>query len=180
MSMDHFVTTLTDAMRVAFTRVRERHPDESFYCYGLFSGGPAGYVYPVALGEQGLRQLSAEPDIYLRWSPVDSPYYELMETELAKDEFEAVNQLLMERPDPYELDEAEYKEEFELRINAFGEALLLLDDEGFFGTGAARVEVVLTVFVPDEGELTPEAAVERLNPPEVVRRFFDELDAAGA
>lgn len=182
MPLDALAASLAAAGRAAFTQARTEYPDESFYCFALFTDALATYVHATCCGEQGLRDTAAayaesgggsvaEHAVDLRWSPCDSPY-----DMLGEEHFDRANELLGNRPDPYDLDDEACEAEVAARFEACFQALAQLDAEGFFGRGADRERVVVTVWQGDESERSRLASVQRLNPPAVAERFARDLD----
>jgi Domain of unknown function (DUF4303) len=159
-------TALTTASRRAFTAVRRRRPDEVLYCYALYTDGAASYIVPTCGGERALRE-AAGPDPRaieeLRWSPCDWPYHEL-----GTEEFADVDRILAARPDPYDDDAGA---EASVRFDACFEALAGLDAESFFGCGAERDSVIVTVLQGDQSDSSRLANARRLNPPAAVERL---------
>jgi hypothetical protein len=192
MSIDDLVPRLVTAARAAFTRAREQHPDESFYCFALYTDAFAAYILPTASSEQGLERVArryaeefggavAERADDLRWSPADSPHHMLGE-----EEFEGVLDLLASRGDPWQCeddaedddaeDDAAEDAEVDARFEACFRALAIMDQEGFFGRGAERDQVVVTVLQGDQSDRSRLANARRLNPPAAVARLERDLD----
>jgi hypothetical protein len=167
---DDLAVTLAAAARRAFTEARRLRPDEVFYCYALYTDGVASYIVPTCSGDRALRETAGQdPSAIeeLRWSPCDSPYHEL-----GAEEFAGVDRLLAARPDPYDEDE---ETEADVRFEACFQALASLDAEGFFGRGAERDRVIVTVLQGDQGVASRLANARRLNPPAAVERLADHL-----
>jgi hypothetical protein len=171
---------LADAARRAFTQVRAAHPAEEFYCFALFTSADAGGIEPTCNGEQGLREAAqdyvdadggtlATRLAELRWSPADSPYH------LFGDEHFAEVQRLHARPDPYELDDDAAEAEVQARLEACFDALAQLDGEGFFGRGAQRDGVLVTVLQGDQSDRSRLRNARRLNPSTAVERLVGDL-----
>lgn len=182
MSIEDLVTRLADAARAAFTRARELHPDESFYCYALYTDAFAAYILPTCCSEEGLREVAsryveefggtvAEQAEQLRWNPPDWPYHMLGE-----EHFADVLGLLQSRGDPWQRDDDGLDEEIDARFEACFRALTLLDDEGFFGQGADRDRVIVTVLQGDQSDRSRLENARRLNPPAAIARLERELD----
>jgi hypothetical protein len=171
---------IADAARRAFTQVRAENPAEKFYCFALFTSGVVSVIEPTCMGEQALREEaqdavdsgggSLETHLTeLRWSPIDSPYYLHGEEHFAE-----VQRLLDARPDPYELDD-DAEAEVQARLEACFDALAQLDREGFFGRGAHRDRVLVTVLQGDQSDRSRLRNARRLNPATVVKRLADDL-----
>lgn len=171
------------AAKAAFGKLRETHPDEKFYTFGLFTNDAANWLYPVANSEQGLQQVIAKyqsqgtsdgEDSDLRWSFGDWFYQEFGESD-----FEAVNTLLEEAADLDDLDDDQIEQRTEKLMKAIVAGLSDLNAEGFFGTGPERDRVTVMIV----GELDSGATDEylaKLNPPAVVERLVQQRDSAGA
>ena len=131
----------------------------------------------------------------LRWSVADSPLHDegtdlLPESNLLVQELEAE----ADEDDGFDADDADDFDEdaefddiedegeeldtlvdevFELAV----EALRDLDEEGVFGSGAAREQLVLGVWKADQSNLERHDFARMLNPPAVARRFGAEMNA---
>ncbi|GAA2070978.1 DUF4303 domain-containing protein [Actinomadura alba] len=182
MSIDDLETRLVAAARAAFAEARELHSDESFYCYALYTDAFAAYILPTCSSEQGLLQVArryadefgrtvAEQADDLRWNPVDSPYHMLGE-----EYFAGVLEVLASRGDPWQRDDDGLDVEVDARIEACFRALARLDEEGFFGVGAERDRVIVTVLQGDQSDRSQLANAQRLNPPAAVARLARDLD----
>ena len=123
---------LTAAARQAFTRLREQHPDETFYAYGLMTDGDAVNVAPAANSEQGLRRKAAENNqkrvpSWLRWG-VDEWAY----VEEGIEHFDKAQSIVGAYLAAGESDKAFAARKAAVHA-AFADALKALDREGFFG-----------------------------------------------
>jgi WD40 repeat protein len=184
MSIEDLVTRLVAAARAAFTQARELHPDESFYCYALYSDAFAAYILPTCCSEEGLRRVAsryaeefggtvAEKAEDLRWNPPDWPHHMLGEEHFAE-----VLGLLESRGDPWQRDDDGLDAEIDARFEACFRALTLLDAEGFFGQGAERDQVIVTVLQGDQSDRNRLENARRLNPPAAVTRLECYLDVS--
>ncbi|MFG2087540.1 MULTISPECIES: DUF4303 domain-containing protein [unclassified Spirillospora] len=186
--VEELVARVADAARAAFTEAREKHPDDSFYCFALFTDAFAAYVLPTCMSEGGLAQVARhyaeesgrpldEEAASLRWAPVDSPHHMLGE-----EHFDGVLELLQSRGDPWQLvdkderDDEEFDDEVNLRFEACFRALALLDDEGLFGSGTVREQVVVNVLQGDQSDRSILGNARRLNPPAAAERLARDLD----
>ena len=149
---------IADATRAAVTELRARH-DEQFYAFALLTTGEAFPPYLAACSTESTAHTGE------RWSFPDSPYavwgYE--------EHFGEVVRAFGARGEIFDLsDEGAQLAEYATRLASMEEALRLLDLEGFFGEGEARLRVLLVV-----GTLPPDlddaGAVRRLNPPGPLR-----------
>lgn len=168
--------TVREACRRAWTELRHACPDETFYYYGLWTTVALHHPAPTASSVEGLQRIVAEAatqtrpwaaERELRWSESDSPYDLFGHDEF----FGQVERLFTDLGDPYELSD-------ELRTaltNALAGALADLDQEGFFGAGAARESVVINLTFPGgEDEADAVARARHLNPPSALQQY--ELD----
>lgn len=180
--IEDLVTRLVAATRAAFTQVRESHPDESFYCYALYTDAFAAYILPTCGSEEGVRQVArrhagaygrgeAEQAEDLRWSPPDWPLHMLGE-----EHFAGVLELLESRGDPWQRDDDGLDAEVDARFEACFRALALLDAEGFFGGGAERDRVIVTVLQGDQSDRSRLENARRLNPPAALAGLERDLD----
>ncbi|TDC55318.1 DUF4303 domain-containing protein [Actinomadura sp. KC345] len=181
MSAEELVPGLVAAARAAFEQVRQRHPDETFYCYALLTNELAQYVAPTCMSEEGLTRVAREyaersgapleqEAGELRWSAADSPHHLL-----GDEHFDRVTDALYGRDDPWELDGDAVNAEVDARFEAFFRALVLLDEEGFFGHGAERERVVVNVLEGDQSDRSILANAQRLNPPAALERLAADL-----
>ena len=150
------------AAKRAFTELFKQHPDEHFYYCSLTTDGAASGPAFTAWSAEALRKAVAEdPEPnkalalqMLKWSYGESPYFCFMD-EL----FEPVREAFQSRP---ELDGPLWDAEYELRMRAMETAMCRLDQEGIFGSGDVREDMVIAVEVmpPDH---TNTERVKRLN-----------------
>ncbi len=108
----------------------------------------------------------------LRWNPADWPYHMLGE-----EHFDAAQNLLWRRgPHPFDLDDDLYEAEVAARFEIFTRAIRRLDEEGFFGRGAEREQVIVAVLHDDQDEDSWLQTAHVLNPPAAAARLERELD----
>lgn len=83
----------------------------------------------------------------IKWSYADSPY-----CCHRQEDFAEVDRMLRERPNIWELEDAQFEIEYEKRYKAMEEAMRQLDEQGLFAVNQARDEVVVLVetMPPDE------------------------------
>lgn len=184
-----FHSLLLHATRAAFVSIQQAHPAEKFYGFGLFHEPLWGYIVPVANSEEGLVRRAQEykrdrhnlgyaaADLdnlawQLRWNPGDWAYFN-EQPRL----FEPVNGWLEEHNvyDFYEDDDAKHDELDEKMIGICRSVLVALDQEGIFGTGQRRDQVVLNIMMGDQDRSWFEHA-RLLNPPAVYERWVSELE----
>lgn len=146
---DHRLTAATiEACRPAIVDLRAQHPQHRFCVYAL-----------VTVGE-GLRPyLAATTHGEDRWDLADSPYAIVGEKWLSRTE-----SAFHERASIDELTPQEWQAEFNTRLASMEAALRTLDEEGLFGRGPERAEVLLLVALmpPDDSDT---GFARRLNPP---------------
>jgi hypothetical protein len=159
------------AARAAFRQARELHPDASFYCFALYTDASAAYILPTCGSEEGLRQdADAGQAERLRWNPPDWPCHLLGE-----EHFQDVLELLDSRGDPWQRDDDDVDAEVAARFDACFRALALLDAARFFGQGAERDQVIVTVLQGDQSDRSRLNNARRLNPPPAVARLERDL-----
>jgi hypothetical protein len=187
-----FRNALTDACRIAFTKLRACHKNEAFYCIGLFTSGEFAYLLPTAMTEQGLNQVArkyqSKPRYAsmslqslcrsLRWSPCDSPLH--LEGE---GYFGTVSQFMDEISSILSgIDTGRGWEEFEAVtenvLSAICDVLKGLDREGVFGFGQEREKIFVSVLMGDQDDSILTIG-RRLNPDATVRQFEKEWEEWG-
>jgi len=182
-NVEAFRAAIREASRLAFSAVRAARPAEHFYYFALVTTGDGLRPGPSASSVEGLQRVQAECADQqrafgideLRWSEADSPY------NLYGDEFFAdVEAMFLEGGDHRNLPRQEYRREVELRYRAMEDALLDLDQEGFFGRGPERHAVVVNVVAPgEEDEVQILERATRLNPPESLLQLRRDLGLPG-
>ncbi|HEX3186168.1 MAG TPA: DUF4303 domain-containing protein [Pyrinomonadaceae bacterium] len=176
-----FRETLLTELRSAWQHLRQAHPLEHFYSFGLYTAPCAEYLMVTASTEEGLsavteRYLAREGGdpiltrASLRWSPCDSPIHKEGESLLAKSE-----QIRANGPDPYE-DSVEADKAIALVFDISVDVLRQLESEKVFGTDFERSQLVLGVWMGDQSDEERIEFVRQLNSPAVVRRFAKELE----
>ncbi|WP_374009342.1 DUF4303 domain-containing protein [Leifsonia sp. LS-T14] len=179
--MDDFArirSAVAGAAREAWTRLRDEHPDDDFYYFGLWTSPVAHRPAPTACSLQGLSAAARSCDEELpvavddlRWDVNSSPY------DLFGDEFFArLDPLFEALGDPYDRPRGTNQ----ALLDAMEGALADLDADGFFGAGAARNAVVVNVTMPAHER--PGDALEsarRLNPGGALTRYEADLSASG-
>ncbi|MBK0014568.1 DUF4303 domain-containing protein [Stenotrophomonas sp. S41] len=149
--------------------------DEHFYYVVLMTTGEALAPVLCAWSSEALQRtadasFSPETSIDLKWSCTDAPYFDI-----GREAFEPVRALFAVRPamNPF-MPEADWMEEYAIRLGAMEEALRALDAEGLFGTGSARESVLINVEVipPDHSNIL---CARRLNPRAALARWLSEV-----
>jgi hypothetical protein len=150
------------ATRLAVHKLFAEHP-ESFYYLSLITTGEAHAPFLTAWSEEALdeeakRQGLPSTDL-LKWSYADSPY-----TCYGEEFFGEVNRLFDERPSmDHTRTEEEWSTEFDLRLTAMEAAMKRLDEQGLFGRGPNRDQLVINVEVMPPDRTNTQRAI-RLNP----------------
>ncbi|RSN45996.1 hypothetical protein DMC64_14730 [Amycolatopsis sp. WAC 04197] len=148
---------LTAATRAAVTDLFRDNPGHTFYYVTLTTPGEAFSPALSAWSHEALAQRS-DADV-VRYSYADSPF-----SILGEEHLKPVRDLFAARPAVFDLDDEASDAEFDLRLRAMETALRRLSDEGLFGAGEARTEVLILAEVVPEDEDNV-ARARRLNPP---------------
>ncbi|KFU76753.1 hypothetical protein BB31_34650 [Amycolatopsis lurida NRRL 2430] len=149
---------LTTATRAAVTDLFRDNPGHTFYYLTLTTPGEAFGPALSAWSREALAQRADAAEV--RYSYADSPFSIVGEEYLTP-----VREMFAARPEVFDIADDDASEaEFELRLRAMETALRRLADEGLFGVGEARANVlVLVEVVPDDEDNV--ARARRLNPP---------------
>lgn len=159
---EEMVMVLEDAVKKAFSDLREKH-NENFYYYAfIFDDGMKPYI--SAWSYEALERSYIEDEVgeedkgWWKWDYADSPYAVYGYDEFFTD----ASKLLDNRAEGLSDDEL-YDTEWYVRLASMEEALRRLDEQGFFGTGEERKKVVINVEQAPPDGLEAEIA-QRLNP----------------
>jgi hypothetical protein len=144
-----------------FTQMRVSAPKDHFYFFALFTTADGSYVAGTGASEEGLlavatryaarRKSEVEVEARkLRFSAPDSPFHD----------FDSALLQVIAAPGLHE---------------ACFDALRVLDDEGFFGTGAARDSVIVNVVYGDMSDERWLAHARRLNDEASIARVLPYL-----
>jgi hypothetical protein len=177
---DAFLQRLVAGLRAAWEEVRARRPGEAFYTFGIETDSDVTDLNPICNTEEEYRAQGAPAGVG-KWIGCPGEDSELFRAgrehtgALARE----VNRYVFEdhSADPPEA----FRERKKRLLKIFEEALARLDDEGFFGSGAARNRVLLKVEIVDPTDAQWRRMlkiIRRLNPPECTAPFFAALDAA--
>ncbi|WP_199749113.1 DUF4303 domain-containing protein [Amycolatopsis sp. WAC 01376] len=149
---------MTTAARAAVTDLFRDNPGHSFYYVTLTTPGEAFGPALSAWSREALARRADADDV--RYSYADSPF-----SIVGEEYLKPVREMFAARPEVFDIADDDASEaEFDLRLRAMETALRRLDDEGLFGVGVARADVlVLVEVVPDDEENV--ARARRLNPP---------------
>jgi hypothetical protein len=174
-----FRATLKGEVREAWLALKESHPSESFYAFGIDIDNVASVFLIMASTEEGLLSVSeryaaqrgGEPAQYqkaLRWSTGDSPRLAREQRFLLRS-----RELREAGPDPYD-DSPEADEWFALVYDAAVDALAALDRAGTFGADIERARLVLGIWTESDEDNVD--FVRKLNPVSVADRLAREID----
>jgi hypothetical protein len=172
---DELTNAIADATRRAVADLFREHP-EQFYYLSLITTGKAHPPVLTAWSHEALEAaVAGASDVAdarhgLKWSYGESPYFCYGDTY-----FDEVRRLFGQRPQLSPAVTAdEWTAEYELRLRAMERALARLDAEGAFGTGAARLRIVInTEVMPPDFTNTQRAL--RLNPPDCLQIWLEEI-----
>jgi hypothetical protein len=176
-----FRDTLLTEFQLAWQVLREAHPTDHFYSFGLYTTPLAEYLMVTASTEEGLSIVTEHylasdggdaslTRASLRWSPCDSPLHQEGTDLLPKAQLLRAN-----GPDPYE-DTIESDEAVALVFEVAVDVLKQLDNEKIFGTDLERSRLVLGIWMGDQSDEERIEFARQLNPKRVVERFAKELD----
>lgn len=160
------------AANAAFSELFEMHPGTYYYC-SMFTDGLANGPAITAWSYEALEKCASEQDDpvqakeWLKWSYGESPFLCYRD-----DLFEPIRKAFQARPGP---DNTGWSEEYQLRFRVMENAMKHLNENGVFGVGMSRNQMVVAVEVvpPD---LSNTERVKRLNPPEAVAIWVAEFD----
>ena len=171
---DELTNAIADATRRAVADLFREHPENFYYC-SLITTGEAHPPVLTAWSREALDATAAaatdseDARLGLKWSYGESPYFCYGDAH-----FGEVRRLFGLRP---RVDVAMTPEgrsaEYELRLRAMEGALARLNSEGVFGTGPARLRVVVNVEVMPPDYTNTERAL-RLNPAGALREWLVE------
>lgn len=176
------VDALKDACKQAWATLRQEHPAEFIYAFGIFGTMEAEYFLPFACGEEGLVLAAGayvaqgryktldEAKSRLRWSVGDSSYQESMSSWARP-----IDAALAARPDPMELDDSKASREIRVRLKSAIAALTELDAQGTFNDDNQRHRRILLIEAGDRTEEFVLSHAKKLNPPDVFADFRQQL-----
>ncbi|EAU1471539.1 DUF4303 domain-containing protein [Salmonella enterica] len=142
--LNDFQTEVLDAAKKAFSLLRERHPNEHFYAYSLYTDSSAMTIVPAAntieyldgiLDEESENELS-----YYKWTTAEWGY-----EAIGGEYFKNVCRII--RNDHHQ---EEYLSHFNKICNDMMLVLQQLDKDGFFGVGNEREKVTLFITISDD------------------------------
>lgn len=171
-----------EAAKQAFSAVRKSHPKEKFYVFGLMTNDAAQYLFPLSNTEQALKRTLKkyhsegyrdQKDEDLRWSFGDWAY-----AKEGEEHFEALNEQLAEATQFDDWDEDKIEKQVAKLMEAVVAGLADLDQEGFFGEGADRLDVAVMI-VGDIDQGLVREWIQKLNPPAVASLFEEKSTNTG-
>ncbi|HDR9482201.1 hypothetical protein BLA13014_07234 [Burkholderia aenigmatica] len=172
-----FAREIADAASVTYRALLAAHPDEHFYAFALYTDSGAMTVVPAANSEEGLKRVRERMEIgddekapEFTWATGEWAY-----ESAEADSFNPLCERLADTVLGPEIPEAKFGEFFRDLQRDMIEALRLLDQEGLFGTGAAREKITLFVTISDDNgaEALENESAKILNPPAVFDRFIN-------
>lgn len=141
---------------------------EHFYYCSLTTSGDGGSPIFSAWSKEALEKVDMADRENFKWSYADSPYCLYSE-----ENWNTVRSMFLERPNIHALDEAQYFNEFNSRIEAMVLAMKNLDKEGIFELNQKRENIVINVEVIPPDETNTERAYF-LNPIEALKDWLNE------
>lgn len=151
---------IREGARKAFSAIRAAHPGQTINSFSLSSDDGAMTIVHAANSKEALREAGGSDDYV--WNPDEWPFCEGGEF------LDVAYRMILpfHRGIPCDIGFDAFRSGvFESCIGALEQ----LDDEGFFGTGEGRKDVVLLFGAGDAG--AEERAVERLNSVETLVRY---------
>lgn len=174
MTPEELATLISDAARSAIEELFRENPDDTFYYCSLITTGEGHTPQLTAWSREKLEEaVEAEgggDDLIaeLKWSYADSPFCYFGESH-----FEKVKQVFIERSESNDRDSTSNASELELRLKAMELAMAKLDEEGLFGSGNDRLQIVVNAEVMPPNHSNVERAV-RLNPEQALSDWMKE------
>jgi len=169
-----FQKKIAAAARVSFEDLLKTHKDEVFYTFCLYTDSDAWTVVPSANSQEGLLRIlerykvpvsDAESIPQYKWSPEEWDY-----CAWKKQDFQSIGTELRSSPDREDFSS------FVERVHVdMVSALKLLDEEGLFGSGSKRENVILFCSISDDNDALAfeDESARQLNSPEACREFLD-------
>lgn len=170
-----FQKEIAQAAKGSFEDLRAAHPTEHFYAYALYTDSDAMTVVPAANSLEALAEVRKEMDVEVEER---APEFEWGTGEWRYDAWKAgyfngISAKLRVRM---------RTEDVSLRAKAvhadMTAALRLLDQEGFFGVGETRNEVVLFVSISDDDRAIhlENDSAKTLNSPAAYQEFVERSE----
>jgi len=174
MTLIELAKPISDAARSAIERLFHENPNDTFYYCSLITTGEGHTPHLTAWSKEKLEEAvdadGGGDDLFaeLKWSYADSPFCCFGESY-----FEKVKQLFIERSELRDRDSTSDTSELELRLKAMELAMAKLDEEGLFGSGDKRLQIVINAEVMPPDHSNVERAL-RLNPEEALSDWMIE------
>jgi hypothetical protein len=174
-----FLPRLVAALRKAWQEVRRQRPNETFYAFGVETDSDITDLYPLCNTEEEYRAQGGGPETAVgKWigcANEDSELYRAGRKHTAPLAQE-VNRYVFEdhSRDP----KGAFLERKKRLLRIFEQALVQLDEEGFFGSGKVRHRVLLKIEFVDYSEAEWKhmlKVIKRINPPQSTAKFFAAL-----
>lgn len=165
------IDAIADAVRDIVNSLRSAFPRHSFYYIVLMTTGEATPPVFSAWSKEALEEAVADEHdsaLALKWSCADSPF-----AMFGDDHLKPVRDLFRLRPEMNPHSEDAWNTEYAVRVGCMVEAMARLDEEGVFGVGAPREQIVINVEVMPPDSTNVERA-RLLNPPEALRDWISE------
>lgn len=168
---EELALAIQEATRQAVSQLFAEHK-EAFYYLSLITTGEAHAPFLSAWSVEALEVAAANQGVTpsdLKWSYADSPY-----TFFGEHFFEEVKRLFSLRvPMDHARSDSERDNEFNARLNAMELAVARLDEEGLFGHGLRRSQLVLNVEIMPPDHTNTDRA-KRLNPHDALVEWLIE------
>jgi len=177
---DSFLPRLVAGLRKAWQEGRRQRPDETFFAFGIETDSDITDLYPLCNTEEEYEAQGGgrEPGID-KWVGCLNEESELYRAgkrhtdTLGKE----VNRYVFE--DHSKDEKGAFLDRKKRLLKIFEQALVQLDEEGFFGSGKKRHKVLLKIEFVDPSD--PEwkhmlKVIKRINPPESTAKFFAALE----
>lgn len=172
---EEMTAVFADAAQKAFSSLQENHRERFYYFAFIFDEGMTPYIsaWSYEAYERSVidNNVSDEDKYWWKWNYADSPYAVYGFDEF----FGEVSELLSKRDESLSEDEL-YEVEWYVRMASMEEALKRLDENGLFGSGEDRKNVVINVEqAPPDGHEAERAL--RLNPAsELLSEYLDTCE----
>jgi hypothetical protein len=175
-----FLPRLVAGLRKAWQEVRQQRPNETFYLFGLETDSDITDLNPLCNTEEEYRAQGGTPepsvDKWIGWPDEESDLFRAGKKHtdaLARE----VNRYVFEdhSKDP----KGAFLERKKRLLKIFEQALVQLDQEGFFGTGKKRHQVLLKIEFVDPSEAEWKhmlKVIKRINAPESTAALFAALE----
>ncbi len=163
---DHETVKLVakQAVKTVYESLKVTHQEEFYYLALVTTGEALPPAFTAwsheALKREAAKSSDGEAEYYLKWSYGESPYFCYQE-----DKFDELREIFSQRPEmKTSMSKSEWLAEYDFRLNALESALRELDQEGLFGVGESRNQIMINVeVVPPDWTNTERA--KRLNSP---------------